>query len=96
MLLTLHSFRIDGTSTFSSYYSSLVGEIGADSQYANSMYKTQEFSQEQLQNMRESVSGVSLDEEMANLMKLQRAFQASARLIVIGDELLQTLLGLVE
>lgn len=86
---------IDGTSTFISYYSSMVGEIGANSQHIKSTYAAQDFSLKQLENMRESVSGVSLDEEMANLMKFQRAFEASARLIVISDELLQTLLELV-
>ncbi len=90
-----NKLSIDGTSTLNSYYSSLVGEIGANSQYINSAYVAQDFSLKQLENMRESVSGVSLDEEMANLMKFQRAFEASARLIVIGDELLQTLLDLV-
>lgn len=89
------SLLIGGTSNFSSYYSSIVGEIGANSQYINNSYTAQKFSLEQLQNMRESVSGVSLDEEMANLLKFQRAFEASARVIVIGDELLQTLLGLL-
>lgn len=86
---------LDGTSNFNGYYSSIVGEIGANSQYVNHSFTAQKFSLEQLKNMRESVSGVSLDEEMANLMKFQRAFEASARLIVISDELLQTLLELV-
>lgn len=86
---------LDGTSNFNSYYSSIVGEIGANSQYVNNSFTAQKFSLEQLENMRESVSGVSLDEEMANLMKFQRAFEASARLIGISDELLQTLLELV-
>lgn len=86
---------IDSSSNFNSYYGSIVGEIGANSQYVNSTYTAQKFSLEQLENMRESVSGVSLDEEMVNLMKFQRAFEASARLIVVSDELLQTLLELV-
>ena len=83
---------IDGTSNFSNYYGSVAGEIGANSQSVNRTYTAQKFSLEQLKNMRESVSGVSLDEEMANLMKYQRSFEAAARLITIGDELLQTIL----
>jgi len=86
---------IDGTSTFNAYYASMVGEIGARSRYVTQSSAFQEFSLKQLENMRESVSGVSLDEEMANLIKFQRAFEASARLITISDELLQTLLGLL-
>lgn len=87
---------LDGTSTFSGYYSSIVGEIGSDSQYASNSYSAQDYSLKQLGNMRDSVSGVSLDEEMTNLLKFQRAYQASARLITIADDLLQTLIGMVK
>ncbi|MDD5434008.1 MAG: flagellar hook-associated protein FlgK [Nitrospira sp.] len=87
---------IDGDSSFNGYYSSIVGAIGADSQYASSSFAAQDFSMKQIKNMRESVSGVSLDEEMTNIMKFQRAYEASARLITIGDELLQTLIGMVK
>lgn len=89
------ALTIDGTSSFGNYYGSIVGRIGVNSQYINSQYSAQEFSSEQLHNMRESVSGVSIDEEMANLMKFQHAYQASARLITIGNELLETLMGIV-
>jgi flagellar hook-associated protein 1 FlgK len=89
------ALTIDGTSSFGSYYGSIVGRIGVNSQYINNQYSAQEFSSEQLHNMRESVSGVSIDEEMTNLMKFQNAYQASARLITIGDELLEILIGLV-
>jgi len=44
---------------------------------------------------RESLSGVSLDEEAINLIRQQRAFQGAARLITVVDELMQTILGLV-
>jgi len=89
------ALTIDGNSSFSSFYSSIVGRIGVKSQSINNQYAAQEFSSEQLSNMRESVSGVSIDEEMANLMKYQRAYEASARLLRIGDELMQTLLDIL-
>ncbi len=47
-----------------------------------------------LQTQRDSVSGVSLDEEMTNLTKYQQAYQASARLINTVDQLLDTVLSL--
>ena len=86
---------IDGNSSFGSYYGSIVGRIGVKAQSINNQYAAQEFSSEQLSNMRESVSGVSIDEEMANLMKYQHAYEASARLLSIGDELMQTLLDIL-
>lgn len=49
---------------------------------------------EQLTQMRDAVSGVSLDEELTNLVKFQRAYQAAARLVSAADELYQTLLAL--
>jgi flagellar hook-associated protein 1 FlgK len=42
--------------------------------------------------LRDSVSGVNLDEEMTELLKLQRAYEASSKIISIADEMLQSLL----
>jgi flagellar hook-associated protein 1 FlgK len=49
----------------------------------------------QLDNYRESISGVSLDEEMINLIKFQNAYAAAAKLVVTADELMQTVLQMV-
>jgi flagellar hook-associated protein 1 FlgK len=49
---------------------------------------------DQFSQMRDSVSGVSLDEELTNLVKYQRAYQAASRLVSVADELYQTLLNL--
>ena len=49
----------------------------------------------QMENRREAVSGVSLDEEMINLVKFQNAYDAAAKLISTADELLQTVLNMV-
>ena len=49
----------------------------------------------QLGNIKESISGVSLDEEMANMIKYQQAYNAAAKLITKSDEMLQTLIGMV-
>ncbi len=43
---------------------------------------------------RESISGVSLDEEAINLMQYQRAFDAAARFIRVADEMTQTIISL--
>jgi flagellar hook-associated protein 1 FlgK len=49
----------------------------------------------QLENQRESVSGVSLDEEMINLIKFQNAYTAAAKMITTADEMMQTVLQMV-
>ena len=49
----------------------------------------------QLDNYRESISGVSLDEEMVNLIKFQHAYNAAAKLIATTDELLGSLINMV-
>jgi flagellar hook-associated protein 1 FlgK len=49
----------------------------------------------QLTSLRESNSGVSLDEELTNLIKYQRSYQASAKLITTATEMLDTVIGMI-
>jgi len=48
-----------------------------------------------LQNVRDSISGVSLDEEMANLIQYQHAYAASARMITTVNQMMQDLVTMV-
>ena len=82
------------TTSFSSYYSGLVGEVGVDVQDASRNLVYRETMVEQLNTRKESVSGVNLDEEAVNLMRYQAAFTAAARMITVVDELIQELLRL--
>ena len=50
---------------------------------------------EQVDNFRESVKGVSLNEETANLIKYQQMYQASAKIVKLADDMLKIVLGLV-
>ncbi|MCG3117619.1 MAG: flagellar hook-associated protein FlgK [Candidatus Manganitrophus sp. SA1] len=83
-----------GEATFQSFYSQYVGEIGSRSRLAQRSLLAEQVIDQNLIHQREEISGVSLDEETANLIKFQRAFEASARLISVADELLQTILAI--
>lgn len=77
---------IDGT--FAGHFSKTVGRIGQALAGANARAEDQANVERLVRSQRDSVSGVSLDEEMADLMKFQRAFQASSRVFTTIDELL--------
>ena len=83
------------TATFDEFFGALVGEVGNEILAVNAYYQHQSDMVTQLENYRESISGVSLDEEMVNLVKFQSAYDASAKLISIADELIQTVLSIV-
>ncbi|MDA8138553.1 MAG: flagellar hook-associated protein FlgK [Desulfobacteraceae bacterium] len=84
------------TATFDDYYTSLVGDVGADVRNADLNFDHQTTMVNYLQNYREEVSGVSLDEEMINLVKYQHAYSAAARLITTTDQMMQTILGMAQ
>ncbi|MBE2212821.1 MAG: flagellar hook-associated protein FlgK [Opitutaceae bacterium] len=79
---------IDGT--FGSYYRSVVSDLANATASAESRYDDQSTLQRLMVERRDSVSGVSIDEEMTNLIKYQRAFDASARVMRMIDEMLET------
>jgi len=80
--------------TFQENYGQTVAALGQALNGTNSQLTNQQLVENMLLRQRDSVSGVSLDEEMTDLIKFQRAFEASAKLIVTVDELLQTVLSL--
>lgn len=84
-----------GTMTMADFYGALVGKVGVDVQAAGRAQTQTGAMASQLANLRDSNSGVSLNEELTNLTKYQHAYQASARLINVGTEMLDTLLGMV-
>jgi flagellar hook-associated protein 1 FlgK len=81
------------TSTFNEYLGKIIGDVGVQKQDAEMNVLHHEDILSNLKTMRETVSGVSVDEEMINLMKFQRAFQAAAKIITIMDEVYDSLLS---
>ncbi len=82
-----------GRSSFQEAYGSMVAEVGSDARQATVNRETQEAIVGQLNAQRESVSGVNLDEEAANLIKYQQSYQAMARVLTTADTVFQSLLG---
>ncbi|MGV1100155.1 flagellar hook-associated protein FlgK [Thiovibrio sp. JS02] len=82
--------------TLDGFYNALVGEVANGTRTINRAFEFNTLVSNQMNEMRDSVSGVSLDEEMANLVKYQHAYTAAARLITMSDEMLLTLLDSVK
>ncbi|MDW8135448.1 MAG: flagellar hook-associated protein FlgK [Thermodesulfobacterium sp.] len=80
-------------SNLENYYSSMVGEIGAVTKAVKENKNFLEALLSQLKAIRDGISGVSLDEEMANLIKYQQAFTASAKLLSTVEEMFENLIA---
>lgn len=82
-----------GTATIDDYYRGMVAQLGVQSQEATRMVDNQNLLVAQLENRRQEVSGVSLDEEMTNMIKFQHAYNAAARVVTAMDEMLETIVN---
>jgi flagellar hook-associated protein 1 FlgK len=80
------------TATFGDYYGALIGRLGLNRNEASSNLESRSYLIKQLETQQDSISGVSLDDEMSNIIKFQHMFAASARLISITSEMLDVLL----
>ncbi len=83
------------TTTFDSYYNSMVSGVGNKVKQAVMSHDHHIAMASHLENYRESISGVSLDEEMISLVQFQLGYDAAAKLIGTTDEMLQTLINMV-
>ncbi len=95
-----HSLTMDDdavgnpTATFDQYYSAFIGVLGLSRNEAESNLKTRNFLIQQYETTQDSIAGVSLDEEIAELIKYQHTYQASARVISTADRMLEILMNI--
>jgi len=84
----------NSTTTIGGYYGAIVAEMGALKQSAQDELNQGEIKMQQLENWQTSVEGVSIDEEMANLVRYQQAYTAIAKFLATTDEMITTLLAI--
>lgn len=82
------------SSTFTEFYQGLVTTVGSLSRAAADSSTFDENLLAEIKTRRDSASGVSLDEEAANLIRYQRAYEAGAKMIQVADELIQAVLNI--
>lgn len=87
----LNDLKISGN--IKSVYAGLITSLGVQAREANVLNQNTQTLKDSVDYQRQSVSGVSLDEEMTNLIKFQHAYNASARNITIVDEMLDKIIN---
>jgi flagellar hook-associated protein 1 FlgK len=98
--LAIAALRFEGViaedgSSIDEYYSSLIGSLGLEALRVENERQNQEALLTEIDNRRESVKGVSIDEETTDLLSAQHAYEAAARLVIVIDEMMVSLMSMV-
>jgi flagellar hook-associated protein 1 FlgK len=93
-LADLSSAGVVGNQTASGFLASFLGHIGSDTAAATTNNSAQQATLTQLTTQRDSLSGVSLNEEAANLTQYQRAYQSAAQVFNIANSIMASALNL--
>ncbi len=86
--------KIDNRYSIKEFYNSMIANLGVVSKAAKAGRMNQELLVSQIENVRESIKGVSIDEELVQMIQTQRIFQSAARMIVVIDELIEEIINL--
>ncbi|MBU9711765.1 flagellar hook-associated protein FlgK [Evansella tamaricis] len=88
------TLQFGGTRTnVQSFYQGIIGEMAVKTSEAERMTKNSQTLRDSVEERRQSISGVSLDEEMTNLIQFQHAYNAAARGITVMDEMLDRIIN---
>lgn len=93
-LAALSTAAIAGGQTASGFLTSFLGQVGSDTAEAKTDNSAQQATLTQLTTQRDSLSGVSLDEEASNLTQYQRAYQAASQVFNIANSIMASALNL--
>ena len=83
----------NGTASYTDFYGGVVADVGVVTKQAQLTQESQQGLLDQARNARDAMSGVNLDEEAANLIKFQQAYQAASQVIVASNNMFQSLLS---
>ncbi len=89
------SAQMEDGSSFGDYFSAWLGNVGSDSAQAQNSAAAHQETTALVDNYRESVKGVSLDEEATKLIQYQQTYNAAAKLVSMVDEMLSVVIGMV-
>jgi flagellar hook-associated protein 1 FlgK len=94
-LANLRQSKVIDNATFGEFHRALLSSIGLQSQQSTAQAQQQQLVVTEMENRRESLAGVSLDEEQIDLIRFQQAFNAAAHFIQVADELANAVLDIV-
>ena len=84
-----------GGNTFAGEFNGIISKLGVDSNSILNRAESQSGLMDQLLSRRESISGVNIDQEMVDMLRFQRAFEASSKILSILNQLTDTIIGMV-
>ncbi len=87
------SVMVGGMRTFDDYFADTVTNVGLKGEQAETNLLTQNTIMDDLRTLRDSISGVNIDEELAEIMKFQHGYNAAAKFITVWDSLVDTVIN---
>ena len=87
------SIMVGSMRTFDDYFADSVTKVGLKGQQAETNLLNQNAIMDDLRNTRDSISGVNIDEELAEIMKFQHGYNAAAKFITVWDSLIDTVIN---
>jgi flagellar hook-associated protein FlgK len=89
------SIMKNGTTTFNDFFNGLISQLGVKAQVAQTNYDNSKKIKENLTSMEQAISGVSLDEEMANMIKFQKGYTATSKYVSTLQQMMDSLIGMI-